>query len=61
MHEMRASYGVSGKAECPPSARVREVRIKGNGESLLDVRSKIWRVNLIGLELPDGNLPALMI
>lgn len=51
---------VPGETEYLSVAHVREVRIKGYGEDLLDVRGQVGNVVLLQFKLPDGNLPTFM-
>jgi len=60
MQQVRTCHVVPGKAERPPSARVREVRFEGHGEGLFDIRRQIGNVVILQFKLPDGNLPAFM-
>ena len=60
MHEMRARYGVPGKAERPSASQVREMRVGGHGEGLFDVRGQVRNVIVLEFKLPYRNLPALM-
>lgn len=60
MQQVRTCDVVSGEAERPPSARVREVRFEGHGEGLFNIRRQVGNVVILQLKLPDRNLPAFM-
>lgn len=58
MQQVRARDGLPRKGGCPPSARLREVRIKSNREDVLDVHSEVGQ-NVLS-KLSYRNLPAFM-
>lgn len=53
---MRTPDGVLGKSECPSTAYLREVRLKGHREGVLDIRSQVGNLIVFPLKLPDGNM-----